>query len=65
MDVNWTSRFTLSNFVTKFELFCGPKIFFMLFGGSLMVGHLIFLIFFSHYIDKRGRKDVIVYALAV
>jgi len=35
----------------------------MLFGGCIHLGHLLFLIFFSHLIDTKGRKKVIMGSL--
>jgi MFS family permease len=64
-SINYTSPFTLYNMVTKFDIYCAPKLNFMLFGTSTMIGHLIFLIWFSHLIDIKGRKNVILGSLGV
>eukprot|EP00347_Sterkiella_histriomuscorum_P024518 403330829 len=64
-EINWNSPFTLKNMVTKFDIYCSNKLTYILFGGSFMFGHLIFLIFFSQMIDTKGRKDVIQYSLLV
>ncbi len=47
VTVKWDSPFSLHNMVTKFDIYCAPKLTYMLFGTSMQVGHLIFLVWFS------------------
>ncbi|CDW89803.1 organic cation [Stylonychia lemnae] len=65
VSVNQTSSFSLANMVTKFDLYCSNKLQFMLFGGCMIFGHFLFLIFFSHLIDTKGRKNIILVGLFV
>jgi hypothetical protein len=59
-QVDWTSVYSLKNWIEEYDMHCSPSVAFGIFGSLYFLAVVIFSIIIPPLADKIGRKKVLI-----
>ena len=58
--INWNHKYSLDNWVKRFNLYCAPSIELGIVGSLFFVGYISTCLFIPQFADRYGRKVFVI-----